>query len=178
MSETKKVQDNKKKDTNKKEEKLSFKDKMLRLKSKAIDIKNDLVDKSADYLANSSLVIKDKKQLDEIIASTIPKEFTNNQTWEKKQFKRYALIIFVKKDTNFYKESLIDIPVLATKAWTQNVNMKITDLEYKWVETFPSLVVFENKKAIKILAWEENIKKIVKTMDFDIIKQIENISNQ
>lgn len=178
MSETKQVQDNNKKETNKKEEKkLSFKDRMLQLKDKAIDIKNDLVDKSADYLAKSSLVIKDKKQLDEIINSTIPKEFTNKETWEKKQFKRYALIIFVKKDTNFYKESLIDIPVLATKAWTQNVNMKITDLDFTKVKEFPSLVVFENKKVIKILSWEENIKKIVKTMDFDIIKQIENISN-
>jgi len=162
MSETKKIQDNKKNENIKKEEKLSFKDKMLKFKNKAIEIKNDLVDKSADYLANSSLVIKDKKELDKIIDSTIPKEFINKETWEKKHFKRYALIIFVKKDTNFYKESLINIPILLTKSWTQNINMKITDLNFDKIKDFPSLVVFENKKVVKILSWEENIKKIVK----------------
>jgi hypothetical protein len=47
---------------------------------------------------------------------------------------------------------LVDIPVLATKAWTQNVVLKITDLDYKDIKEFPSLVVFENKKVINILA--------------------------
>jgi hypothetical protein len=114
--------------------------------------------------------------LDKIIEKTIPKEFTSKETWEKKVFKKYAVIIFVKKDTDFYKEALIEIPVLATKAWSQNIPLKITELEYKWVKEFPSLVVFENKKIYKILSWEENIKKIVKNMDFDIIKLIENLT--
>ncbi len=165
-----------KKNTEKKQEKLSFKEKMLKLKEKAILFKNDVVEKSATSLANSSLVIKQKDDLKKFIDSTIPKEFISKETWEKKIFKRYAIVIFVKKDTTFYKDFLIQIPVLATKAWTQNITMKITDLDYTKVKEFPSLVVFENKKVYKIISWENNIKKIVKTFDFDIIKQIENIS--
>jgi hypothetical protein len=37
------------------------------------------------------------------------------------------------------------------------------------------LVLFTNKKLKKIVVWEENIKTIVKTLDLDIIKAIENI---
>jgi len=162
----------------KQEEKLSFKDKMLKLKQKALEIKDDLVEKWAEKLANSSLVIKDKQDLDKLIEATIPKEFVSKETWEKKIFKKYAIVIFVKKDTDFYKEALLEIPVLATKAWSQNIPLRITDLDYKWVKDFPSLVVFEDKKIYKILSGEENIKKIVKNVDFDIIKLIENLADK
>ena len=172
-------EENKKNQTEQKQEKkLSFKERIMQMKDKALEIKDNLVEKSAEKLSESSLVLKDKKDLEEIINKTTPKEFTSKETWEKKVFKKYAVIIFVKKDTNFYKEALIEIPVLATKAWTQNIPLKITNLEYKWITEFPSLVIFENKKIYKTLSWEENIKKIVKNMDFDIIKLIENLDSK
>jgi len=172
--------DNKEKkvETKKEEKKLSFKDRMLKLKEKALEIKDDLVEKWAESIAKSSLVLKEKEDLDKIIEKTTPKEFTSKETGEKKVFKKYAVVIFVKKDTDFYKEALIEIPVLATKAWSQNIPLKITELSYKGVKNFPSLVVFENKKIYKTLEGEENIKKIVKNVDFDIIKQIENLTTK
>jgi len=160
------------------EKKLSFKEKMMQFKEKALELKDNLIEKTAEGLSNSSLVLKNKEDLDKIIENTIPKEITSKETWEKKIFKKYVVIIFVKKDTDFYKESLIEIPVLATKAWTQNIPLKLTDLNYNWIKDFPSLVVFENKKIYKILSWEENIKKIVKNMEFDIIKLIDNLTTK
>jgi hypothetical protein len=143
-----------------------------------LKLKDNLIEKWAETLANSALVIKKEEDLEKIINNTIPKEYTSKETGEKKVFKKYAVIIFIQKDTDFFKEALIDVPVLATKAWSQNVVLKITDLKYNDIKDFPSLVVFENKKIYKILSWEENIKKIVKTMDFDIIKLIESLSSK
>ncbi len=160
------------------EKNLSFKEKMLQLKQKALELKDDLVEKWAEKLANSYLVIKTKEELNKLIEATIPKEFVSKETWEKKIFKKYAIVIFVKKDSDFYKQALLEIPVLATKAWSQNIPLKITDLDYKGVKNFPSLVVFENKKVYKILLGEENIKKIVKNVDFDIIKLIKNLEDK
>jgi hypothetical protein len=39
----------------------------------------------------------------------------------------------------------------------------------------PGLVVFENTKPIKVVYWEENITKLVKSLNLDINKTIENL---
>jgi hypothetical protein len=62
------------------EKKLSFKEKMIQMKRKALEIKDNLVEKGAESLSKSSLVLKDKENLDKIIEKTIPKEFTSKET--------------------------------------------------------------------------------------------------
>jgi len=163
----------------KKEEKISFKDKFLKFKNKALELKDKAVEFSASKISQSSIVIKDEDELKEIIEKTTPKEFFDEKTKKTKIFKKYAVIIFTSKtDKDFFKNYLAQILVLSTKAWSQSIVLKICNLydkpvkKYK-VEKFPSLVVFENKKVVKVLDWEETIKKIVKTIDFDIIKLLE-----
>ena len=159
---------------------MGFKDKLTSLKNKAIDLKNRAVNSAAKKLSESSLVLKTKEDLDEIIAKSKTTSFTSEETLETKEFIKHSIVIFVKKESEFYKDALIQMPVLATKAFASSITLKMCDLDlkdlskYKIVET-PALALFTNEKLEKLVVWEDNIKTIVKTLDLDIIKAIENI---
>jgi len=149
-------------------------------KAKAVKLKNDTVEKMAKKLSESSLVLKTKEDLDKIIAKSKTTTFTDEKTLETKEFIKHSIVIFVKKNSEFYKDALIQVPVLATKAFASNINLKMCDLDLKDLKSYkiketPALVLFTNEKVEKTILWEENIKTIVKTLDLDIIKAIENI---
>ncbi len=150
------------------------------LKEKAIKFKNDTVASWAKKLAESSMVIKTKEDLDKLIAKSKNTSFTNKETWETKNFTKYSIVVFAEKNSDFYEDALIQMPVLITKAFASSISLKMCDLDikelskYKIVET-PTLALFSNEKLTKLVVWEENIKTIVKTLDLDIIKAIENI---
>jgi hypothetical protein len=40
---------------------------------------------------------------------------------------------------------------------------------------FPALLVFENKQLYKMILWEDNVKKVVKTLDLDINNTIDQL---
>ena len=70
--------------------------------------------------------------------------------------KAYAIKINEKSD--FFKEVLYILPVLATKGFSQNIPVKIAvsdvkDFDYKShnIDEFPSLVLYENKEIKKII---------------------------
>ena len=150
------------------------------LKEKAIKFKNDTIASSAKKLSESNLVIKKIEDLGRHIAKSKNTSLVNEKTKESKIFTKHSIVIFVEKNSDFYKDALIQIPVLVTKAWTWGIALKMSDIKiedlkkYNIFET-PSLALFTNEKLVKIIIWAENIKTIVKTLDLDIIKAIENI---
>lgn len=54
-----------------------------------------------------------------------------------------------------------------------DISMKDLDTKKYQIEKQEALVVFENKKVIKVLTGEENIQKVVKSLSLDINKSIE-----
>ncbi|MDR1988526.1 MAG: hypothetical protein LBQ24_07605 [Candidatus Peribacteria bacterium] len=69
-----------------------------------------------------------------------------------------------------------------TKAFSQNVVLKlavsnIKDVDFKsyGITKFPSLVVFENTKVLKVISSKENIIKLVKSFKLDINKEIDSL---
>ncbi|EFK96699.1 hypothetical protein LDC_1269 [sediment metagenome] len=93
------------------------------------------------------------------------------------------MAIFADEKSEFFKELLYMFPVLLTKSFSQNMKIKLVKTsteglvlaDYKVTE-IPSLVIFEEEKYLKTIASKENILKLVKSLDLDINKQIENIS--
>jgi len=161
---------------NSEKKELSFKERMLQFKNKAVDFTNKTIDSSAKKLSESGAVLKSLEDFKEFIDKSKNTSFTNKETWETKFFTKRVIVIFVKKETDFYKDLLALLPVLMTKAWSQGVSIKIsefTEEKYKITE-FPSLVVFENKQLLKTISGEENIKKIVKTLNLDINSAIDS----
>lgn len=150
------------------------------LKEKVLKFKDETITSGAKKLAESSMVIKSKEDLDKLIAKSKNTKFTSKETWETKVFIKHSIVIFVEKKSDFYKDALVQVPVLATKAWTSSISLKMCDLDlkdlsdYKITET-PTLALFTDEKLSKVVIWEEDIKTIVKTLDLDIIKAIENI---
>jgi hypothetical protein len=107
-------------------------------------------------LVNSNLVINKKKDLKDFIKKSETKIFTSKETGETKEFVRKAIIIFAKKESDFYKKSLIQLPILITKAFSQNIPLKMCNIDIEDLKEYkiiiqPCLVVFETEKVVKII---------------------------
>ncbi len=150
------------------------------MKKKALKFKDDMVESGAKKLAESSMVINKIEDLEEFIKKSETKNFTSKETGITKEFIKKVIVIFAEKDSDFMKKSLISFPVLVTKAFSQNIPLKMCDIkleelkDYTEIKTFPSLVVFETEKIIDVIEWEEDINKITKSLSIDINKSIED----
>ncbi len=150
------------------------------LKKKALKFKDDMIDKGAKKLAESGLVINTKDDLEKFIEKSKTTSFTSQETWETKEFTKKVIVIFGEKDSDFFEGALVKLPVLVTKAFSQNIPLKMCDIDLKdlkdyKINSLPSLVIFQTEKLSKIVEWEEKINTIVKSLSLDIEKAIENI---
>jgi hypothetical protein len=98
---------------------LSFKEKMLNFKNKAVAFKEKTIDSSAKKLSESKMVIKTSEDLSEFVKKSENTSIFSKETGEKKVFKKRVIVIFVKKETEFYKDLLTLLPLLITKVWSQ-----------------------------------------------------------
>ena len=149
------------------------------MKKKALKFKDDVIESGAKKLAESSMVINDVKDLEEFIKKSETKSFTSKETWETKEFIKKAIVIFADKNSDFMKKSLIGLPVLITKAFSQNIPLKMCDIKIEDlgkydIKTLPTLVVFETEKIIDIIEGSEDINKVTKSLSVDINKSIED----
>lgn len=151
------------------------------LKQKAIDMWKKAIDMWTEKLAGSNFTIDTISELEEFIKTSKTTTFIT-QTWEEKIYKHKSLAIFVDEKTDFFKKLLYMFPVLLTKSFSQNMKIKLVKTSTEWlvltnyrISEIPSLVIFEEEKFLRTISWEENILKLVKSLDLDINKQIENI---
>jgi len=151
------------------------------LKQKAIDMWKKAIDMWTEKLAGSNFTIDTVSELEEFIKTSKTTTFIT-QTWEEKIYKHKSLAIFVDEKTDFFKKLLYMFPVLLTKSFSQNMKITLVKTSTEWlvltnyrISEIPSLVIFEEEKFLRTISWEENILKLVKSLDLDINKQIENI---
>ena len=164
-----------------------IKKKALELKEKASEQTQKAIDYSAKKLTNSNYTIDKKEELDLIIKKSATTTFKNKETWVEKQNKHQSVIIFADEWSEFFKEALYMLPVIITKAYTQNISVKLAKSKIEWVKlsdykvkakTLPCLVIFEDEKVLTTIEWSQNILKLVKSLDFDINKIIEGINKK
>ena len=149
------------------------------LKKKAIKFGNDMVETWAKKLAESSMVINKIEDLEKFIEKSKTKSFTSSETGVTKEFIKKVIVIFAEKDSSFMKKSLVWLPVLITKAFSQNIPLKMCDIKLEELKKYdikklPTLVVFETEKIIDVIEWEKDINKITKSLSIDINKSIED----
>lgn len=159
----------------------TLKQKALELKQKAIELKDKTIEKAAEKVSESSLVIKNSIELQQFVDKSENKNFVSKE-WIEKTFSRRVIVIFWDSKKDFFKEFLVSLPILFTKSFSQNMDLKVVDvnneninLEKYELKEIPALVVFENKEIFKIIYWEDNIKKVVKSLTLDINKTIEEL---
>ena len=158
-----------------------LKEQALQLKQKAIDVKNKAVDFSAEKISQSWLVLKNQSDLELLIWKSENKVITTKE-WDEKTFVKRSILVVGDAGKDFFKEFIISIPVLLTKSFSQSLAIKVLDIhnqnidisQYE-IQELPALIVFENKKVYKIIIWEDNIKKVVKSLTLDINRSIEEI---
>ncbi len=159
----------------------TIKAKAKELKNKAKEYWEKALDFSSEKLASSSLTISKKAELDSFIKKSENKKFNDPRSWEEKIFVKRVITIFWDENSNFFKEALYILPVLASKAFSQNTTIKLVKVwediklnDYKLKE-LPALIVFENEKPIKQVLWKENILKLVKSFNLDINSEIDKL---
>jgi len=149
----------------------------LDIKNKASEHKQKAIDFSAKKLSDSKNTINIKKDLDTIIEKSQTTTIKNKETWIEKKINHRSIVIFADEGSDFFKEALFVLPIMATKAFTQNISLKLAKSKIKWVKlsdykvkakTLPCLVVFENKNVIKTIEWSDNILKLVKSFNLNI----------
>jgi len=158
-----------------------FKSKLNEFKNKAVEFKNKTIETAAKKVWESSIVISNQEELNDFILKSENKKITSKD-WEEKVFIKRVIIVLWDSKKDFFKDMLISLPILLTKAFSQSLNIKLVDIQNEKIDIskyeikeFPAMVVFENKEVYKIISWEENIKKIVKSLSLDINKIIEEL---
>lgn len=157
---------------------MDFKD----LKQKAIKLKDDTLEVWVKKLSESSFTISKKQDLEDMIKASATTSFTSKDTWETKTYKHKSFVIFADVKSDFFKELLYIFPIILTKAFSQSIKVKLAKTDIEWVKledykvsNLPSLVIFEEEKVLKVIDEEEKILKLVKSLDLDINKAVENI---
>ena len=158
-----------------------LKKKALRFKDQAVEKSKEAVDYGVKKLEESSMTLKDKKTLEAFVA-TSKNTKTKMEDGSKKINKKRVVVIFADPKSDFFESMLYMLPVLITKAFSQNVSLKLADSSMKGIDLkeyevkkWPALVVFENTKPIKTLQGEENIQKVVKWASLDINATIDSL---
>ena len=127
------------------------------------------LDKWIEKIENSSFVISKKEDLEKVIEETKNTENSYGKISRKK-----TIVICVEKGSDFYKHLLsYMLPVIYWKAWTQNVGVKLCNLEQKELKKYdigelPALVIFADTKVEKVIHGKEKIEKVVKNTNMDI----------
>jgi hypothetical protein len=152
-----------------------LKEKALELKSKAATWIWKFIDGRVEKLQESEFVFKKIEDLD---AFVLKSKNTIIEDW-RINVKR-VIVVFAELNTDFYKKILFRLPVLYTKSWSSNIELRMSalwvkDIEKYDIKSFPSLVLFEDTKVVRIVEWEENIKKVVNSLSLDINKVINDI---
>lgn len=177
-----------------------IKDKAIETKEKAIEMKDMATEKVADikqeatekkdetikYAKEKSYgfktVISSKEEFDFIVKKSATTSFISQESGEEKFYKHKSIIVFAEEWSEFLKKTVYVMPILITKAFSQNIVVRLIKTQIEginlsdyWVkvENLPSMVVFEEEKVLKIIEWQENILKLVKSLDLDINKSIE-----
>jgi hypothetical protein len=131
-------------------------------------------------LIESNFTIKTLFELEDFIwkSKNYFSESSNKEETKK------IICIFASKESDFFKKFLYELPVIYTKAWTRNIWIKLVESSLEWLDlskyqivSIPSLVLFENEKVVKVVATEEKINKIVKSLSLDIEKSIKDIDD-
>ena len=154
----------------------SLKEKAKKYSTQAKEKLDAWIDSSIKLIGESSFVISKKEELQKAIASS--KNTTNAY---KKISRKKVVVFYAEKESDYYKHILTYIaPVLFAKAWTQQIKMKLTNIDIKELSEYevtesPALLVFEDEKLTKVIHGKEQIEKVVKTTDMDINSLINNL---
>ena len=154
----------------------TFKNKAQSLSSQAGKKIQAWIKKWIEKIEESWIVISDIAVLEKVILST--KNSTNDYG---KIVRKKTIVIFAEKGSPFYKHILSYVwPIMYTKAWTQNIGVKLCNVEKEKLKKYgleesPALLVFWDTKVIKVIHWQSNIEKVVKSSNVDINELINNL---
>lgn len=158
-----------------------LKKKAFELKDKTVDFTKKTIEETAVKVSESKIVLKTQEELVDFISKSENKHFITPE-WVEKNFVKRTYLVVGDGKKEFFKEFLLYLPVFLTKAFSQNVVFKMADcnntallLEEYNIWEFPALLVFENKQLYKMILWEDNVKKVVKTLDLDINNTIDQL---
>lgn len=159
----------------------SLKEKANELKKKALEAKDIAIKKTLEWIYNSQICIKTQTDFDSFVLKSLNNFYTDKE-WVKKETVRRSLIVYWDFQDKEFQKVLIWIPVLIAKWFSENTGLKIldtnnTDVKTEIYEEFekPSILMYENKLLEKIVPGKESVLKVVKSLNLDINKTIDEL---
>lgn len=154
----------------------------LHLKNKAKTAGRDAIKYGAGKLADSKFTLKTEEELEAFLKKSDTTRGKDSQTGKEKRFKHQVLVLFVDTQSDFFQEMLYVFPVLQTKSFSQNMHVRLADINMKGIDKksyqiigSQTLLLFEERKVKKVVSDIEGIRNLVKSMSLDINKGIEEI---
>lgn len=157
----------------------ALKEKAKLFGNKVKDATQKAIEKWSQELQNSVFMVKDMAWFEQVVTASVNKTGSTGIVYEKK-----SLLIVWDPETDFFKKALYILPVVYAKAWSQNTVVKLlssknTSIDFAkyaiQLNQIPSCIVFGDKKVYKIIAWEENINKLVTSLSLDILSTVEKL---
>lgn len=133
-------------------------------------------------IRSSRFIIKDAGAFKKCIEDSREKTFTDVKTWEVKKFNKTSLIFICEENSEFTRSLLFKLPIVFTKSFSQNIQFGLVLWDIEGIvfsdyssEKIPFLILFENTAVKKVIHWEENIQKVVNSLNLDINKAINEL---
>lgn len=160
-----------------------LKNKASKLKDSAMKASKSAMEYSAGILADSKLTLTTIQELELFLKKSLTTRWKDSVTWKDKEYKHQVIVIFANMKSEFFQHMLYKLPVLSAKAFSQNIAIRLADINMKNLDTklyqisdLETLVVLQDEKVVQSIAWSENIQKIVKSMTLDINKSIAELN--
>jgi len=153
-----------------------------KFQKKAQKVGEKVLSASTDKLVESKYTLSSVSELDACVKKSEETLGTDSKTGKEKKFSHRVVIIFADTKSDYFKSFLYKLPVLITKAYSQWVVCRVADNSMKDLDKKKhkisweiSMVVYENKKVIKVLEGIDNVQKVVKSPSLDINTTIDNL---
>ncbi len=163
---------------------LKLKDKLVKQINKWAKFSSEKFEEAVSYSANKlkEKSIKGKRELTNFIKESKETSFTNRETWETKHFKHKVVVIFWDEKSDFFRDFLLKLPLLNTKAFASGTKFRLAVSNIRWVDLkkdykiseLPSMLVFQDEKVYKLISGKKNIEKIVKSFKMNVEEDLEN----
>ena len=138
---------------------LWLKDKALEYKDIAVQKSQEFWEKAVDFTSNT--------------VSKTPIAIKVIADFDKVKSDKILVIFWIKKDDDESKKLLLQMPIIATKAWTKTITVRTCDVEeakelaaHLEIKNVPVVLAYKESSLIKRIDSKEEIKIFLKDFNF------------
>jgi len=105
-----------------------LKEKVATLSTSLKESSSSALNYSKTKLAASRFTLNTMDEVEAFIDKSMSTDFIEKKTGKTKTFQHKIIIIFLDIESDFFSQMLYQLPLLVTKAFSQNITLKLADI--------------------------------------------------